>query len=541
MRWLRDGRGLRADRVFMSDAIRNGLRMVGGSWMQDITGIYDAPHVLPGRSWLAQALGRMGDLKDKQFGNDIREAVDRLGDFWHQGLLWDRVADLQVAIYRDMRDKYVAGGFDSKTASIMAAHLANRYAGAMPKEALSNAANKAANLAMFSRSFTLGNLGVMKDMLNGMPAYVRVQVEQHAGADVAQRAKVALRNKARAAFVMDIGLFYLSNALAQNAFQLVAGQSLDQVAGGYVRRAVAELQHIAHRPQDLLWPFGVAESLLPQSENEPGKQDRVWMGNRADGTAVYGRLPLGKVGEEFTGWLGTPMTMLRNKTSTLIRPTWEAITNRDSLGKPIRDDTAEGVNGMLQNAGRTVMHIVGAQAPFGAIEGVGTIARELPGAITGGNTPLNDKDLSDAAMQLLPSFMPPPLNMQISHGYPGGPEAGVEAAAQREQQFQRAQVMPEARRLIAAGDIEGARTLLQGAGLPPQQIMGVIRSAVNPARGQVRMQRGFQRSATPEQQSQLQNVTGGKANAAAAAPDTVDQAADAGIAQAQQMARQAGR
>ena len=225
-------------------------------------------------------------------------------------------------------------------------------------------------------------------------------------------AKVALRNKARSAFVMDIGLFYLSNALAQNAFQLLAGQTLDEVAGGYVPRVqVAELHHIAAKaPWDLLNPFGVVESLLPNSENEPGKQDRVWMGNRADGTATYARLPLGKVGEEFTGWLLSPATMLRNKTSTLIRPVWEAVTNRDSLGKPIRDDGAEGVTGMLQNAGRTVMHIVGAQAPFGAVEDVGTILRRTPGVIAGGNTPLNNKDLADAAMRLLPSFMPPPFN-----------------------------------------------------------------------------------------------------------------------------------
>ena len=73
----------------------------------------------------------------------------------------------------------------------------------------------------------------------------------------------------------------------------------------------------------------------------------------------------------------------------------------------------------------------------------------------------------------------------------------MEAAAQREQQFQRAQVMPQARRLIEDGNLDGARTLLEGAGLTPQQINGVVRGAVNPARNQVRMQRGFNRAATP--------------------------------------------
>lgn len=569
MRWLRDGGRLRADSAFMSDAMRNGLRMVGGSWMQDITGIYDAPNIKPGHGWLAKAMGTMGDLVNAKFGDEIRNAIDRggerAGEFWHQTMLWDRVADLQVAIYRDMRSRYVAAGFDDKTASIMAAHLANRYAGAMPKEALSTAANKAANLAMFSRSFTLGNLGVMKDMLNGMPGYVRVQIEAHAGDDTAKLAAKTLRRKALSAFVMDIGLFYLSNSLAQNAMQLVSGQTLDEVAAGYVRRAVAEGQKVAHSPWELFNPFGVTESLLPTADNEPGKQDRIWMGNQADGTAIYARLPTGKIGEEFTGWLLSPATMLRNKTSTLVRPTWEAITGRDSLGKPIYDPDVEGIGGLLHNAGRAVMHIVAAQAPFGAIEAAGTIARRTVGAITGGNTPLQGKDLSDAAMQLLPSFLPPPLTAQISHGYPGGPEAGLEAAAQRAQQFTRSQVMPEAKRLLQGDDEDGARALLSGAGLDDRAIAGIIRSTNNPGRGQVRMQQQFQRSATPAQQSRLQNITGGSSGLATAAdslgdastPDAsrmglgyaspavpsnaMNQAAQAGIVQAQQMARSAGR
>ena len=569
MRWLRDGGRLRADSAFMSDAMRNGLRMVGGSWMQDITGIYDAPNIKPGHGWLAKAMGAMGDLVNAKFGDEIRNAIDRggerAGEFWHQTMLWDRVADLQVAIYRDMRSRYVAAGFDDKTASIMAAHLANRYAGAMPKEALSTAANKAANLAMFSRSFTLGNLGVMKDMLNGMPGYVRVQIEAHAGDDAAKQAQKVLRRKALSAFVMDIGLFYLTNSLAQNAMQLVSGQTMDEVAAGYVRRAVAEGQKVAHAPWELFNPFGVTESLLPTADNEPGKQDRIWMGNQADGTAIYARLPTGKIGEEFTGWLLSPATMLRNKTSTLVRPTWEAITGRDSLGKPIYDPDVEGIGGLLHNAGRAVMHIVAAQAPFGAIEAAGTIARRTAGAITGGNTPLQGKDLSDAAMQLLPSFLPPPLTAQISHGYPGGPEAGLDAAAQRAQQFTRSQVLPEAKRLLENGDEDGARALLSGAGLDDRAIAGVIRSSNNPGRSRVRVQQQFQRGATPTQQSRLQNITGGSSGLAAAAdslgnastPDAsrmglgyaspavpsnaMNQAAQAGIVQAQQMARSAGR
>ncbi len=529
LRWLRDGRGLRNDASFMSEAMQNGLRMVGGSWMQDITGIYDAPNVLPGHSVLARGLGTMGDLVNKSFGNDIREAVDKFGEFWHQGLLWDRVADLQVSIYRDMRAKYLAKGFDAKTASIMGAHLANRYAGAMPKEALSNAANIASNIAMFSRSFSLGNLGVMKDMLNGMPSYVRVQIEQSAGLGVAQNAASVLRRKAFAAFVADIGLFYATNTLGQTAMQLLNGQSLDDVAQGFVRRAAAEGQHLMQSPWEALNPFGVVESLLPTADNEPGKQSRIWMGNRADGTAVYGRLATGKIGEEFTGWMFSPATMVRNKASTMVRPVWEVIAGRDALGRPIYNPEVHGLGGMLHNAGLAVMHIAGSQLPFGAIQNAGTILRRTPGAILGTNTPLNNKDLTDAASGLLPSF----AGAQISHGYPGGPDAGVAAAAQREKQFDRNQVMPEARRMLLAGNEDGARQLLTSAGMNDREIAGMIRSASSPQRGQQRMLRNFQRGASDGQRAQLQNVTGGSSSP----EDAIQDAAAAGAAQANQMAR----
>ena len=565
LRWLRQGSALRADRAFMSDAIRNGsLRMVGGTWMQDITGIYDEPNIAPGRSFLAKALGAMGDTRDKDFGNRIRRAVDRAGEFWHQYLLWDRVADLQVTIYRDMRAKYIAAGDPEGVAALKAGHLANRYAGSLPKEALSNFANKAANLGMFSRSFTLGNLGVLKDMFNGMPDYVRVQIEAQAGLHtpdglkLADKAAKSLRRKAWAAVALDVGLYYLTNSMLQNVFQLWAGpqhggQSLDQVAQGYVRRVHDELQRLASRPWEILNPFGVIQSLTPNSENEFGKQNRIWYGNRADGTGIYLRSPMGKIGEEFMGWLATPAAMARNKESTLIRPVWEVITNRDGLDHQIMNPDPDGMLGALHNVGRMVLHILGEQAPVGLAQDAGTIVRRgvidpAIAAVSGAAPPQTDKekakaalhgkDLSDALMQTVPSFLPPPFTFQISHGYPGGPEAGFEAAAQRGQQFNREDVAPQARRLLTGGDEDAARTLLQGAGLTPQQINGFVRSAVNPARNQVRMGRLFQRSATPEQQEQLQHVTGARSGLAAASPiDPMQQAAATGIAQAQQMAR----
>ena len=52
----------------------------------------------------------------------------------HQTLLWDNVFNLQVGIYNEMRQRWIAKGFDPEVAGTMAAHIANRYAGALPPE-----------------------------------------------------------------------------------------------------------------------------------------------------------------------------------------------------------------------------------------------------------------------------------------------------------------------------------------------------------------------------------------------------------------------
>jgi hypothetical protein len=55
------------------------------------------------------------------------------------------VADLQAGLASNLRDEYTAKGIDRQTATRMAAHQANRFAGALPNEAMSAMARKVAN------------------------------------------------------------------------------------------------------------------------------------------------------------------------------------------------------------------------------------------------------------------------------------------------------------------------------------------------------------------------------------------------------------
>jgi hypothetical protein len=90
----------------------------------------------------------------------------------------------------------------------MAAHQANRFAGALPNEAMSAMARKVANLSLFSRTFTLGNMGVMKDMFTGLPKDVQAQIGAMPGSWPHQTAVSLARRKAVHAFVLDIALMY---------------------------------------------------------------------------------------------------------------------------------------------------------------------------------------------------------------------------------------------------------------------------------------------------------------------------------------------
>src|SRR3990167_673392 len=147
----------------MQEAIQAGLDPIGRRYFnQDISSIMEEPTLTPGRSWTSQILAHtvgylpQKGMTTKQVQRQVMESIDKAGDFWHNTLLWDRVGDLQVGLYTNIRDDMMGKGFDRGSSSRFAAHFANRYAGALPREAMSDNARKIANMALFSRSFTLG-------------------------------------------------------------------------------------------------------------------------------------------------------------------------------------------------------------------------------------------------------------------------------------------------------------------------------------------------------------------------------------------------
>ncbi len=517
-----DGNKVKNDPAQMREAIDAGMVPIGHrAFNQDITSIMEEPNLTPGRSLTAKVLGAVPGLFDPAAGTAVKRAIDKAGDFWHNTLLWDRVGDLQAGLYAGLRDDMLAKGVDRLTATRIAAHWANRYAGALPQEAMSDGARKLANVMMFSRSFTLGNLGVMKDMLNGLPRDVTAQIERDMGAVdpvAAGYAKAMARRKAMAVVLTDIALFYVGNSVLQSALNVLRGDdSLDGELQGYATRLMARLQTLKEHPAQSLSPLSLAGAgvgaiaggpagaalgfglgsavsqlkyLSSTYANEPGRQDRIKVGYARDGTAIYARNPLGKIGEEFVDYVNNPLDMMLRKQSTIVRPAWQIINNDAGFGRKIYDPDADTPMRQARNMALIAEHLAGSQLP---LDQIGTLGDLVKGE---GDTKTN-----------LLHVLGPLGGLTFSKGAPGGPAVGELYHAREEHDYAVNVALPDIRRQILRGDIDGARQRMTELGIPRGLREFYIRTTLNPAtRLGGRTLKDFYLYATPEQKQRLENA-----------------------------------
>jgi len=491
MRVYFEGNAAKRNPETMTEAITHGLVPIGhqGGY-QDITSIAQNDNIKAGRSWTAKALGAIPGLFDPRAKEAVYRAIDRMGDIWHNTLLWDRVGDLQMGLYTNLRDQMVHKGYAPDTAQYVAAHFANRYAGALPQEAMSTMSRKIANLLLFSRTYTLGNLGAMKDVFTGLPRDVQAQIEQ-SGGDL-NKVKSLARRKALGILVTDIALFYAANSLLQSGIAYISKQKdLSEIEKGYVDRLVAEGHRIGDNPLELLNPFGALQNLSATSENEQGREDRVLVGTDHNGTAIYARNPVGKIGEEFKNWLTQPLDTFKKKLGTLARPTYEVLTNDAGFGRHVYDPNAKGASGLAQNAGRIVSTYLGAQVPLDSLKSAYAMA-------TG----------KGAEIDTYKTFGPL-AGVTFSKGAPGGPAVGYAYQLEREHQAKVQAGMPDVIEKIKNGDVQGARADMKKLGVSPGLANWYVRTTLNPKlKMNTRKMREMLRSATPEERARLQELRG---------------------------------
>lgn len=503
-----EGNRAKNNPAIMGEAIDSGLVPIGHRFFnQDISGIMEAPDLTPGRSWTAKVLAAVPGLFDEAAGAAVKRAIDKAGDFWHNTLLWDRVADLQMGLYTNLRADAMAKGIDQQTASRMAAHFANRYAGALPKEAMSDAATKISNMLLFSRSFTMGNLGVLKDVFTGLPKDVLAQIERDAGfragsineagetagpvEDAVKMAKGIARRKAMAVVALDMGLMYVGNSLLQNAMNVMFNDStLDKEAHGYAERFLAKMQAVKEHPLELLQPLKMIGDLSATSENEPGKGDRVKIGYAKDGTAIYARNPAGKIGDEFIGYMTGPLDMMRRKLGTIARPAWQIMSNDAGFGRKVYDPDADTPAKYLRNLGLIAKHLVGSQFPEGQFQAAVDLV----------------KGQGDAKVNAMQAFGPF-AGVTFSKGAPGGPAVGEMYASRAQHEFQVNKALPDIRRQIQRGDVDGAISAMTELDIPAGLQRFYIKTTLNPAtRMSPRAVRDFYLHATPEQRQRFERA-----------------------------------
>jgi hypothetical protein len=487
-----EGNAAKNDPAVMRQAIADGLVPIGHRGaMQDITSIANEPDVNPGRSWTAQIVAAIPNIFSRAAGDAVKRTIDRMGDVWHNTLLWDRVGDLQMGLYTNFRDHLIDKGIDEQTASRTAAHLANRYAGALPAESMSTLSRKLANIYFFSRSFTLGNVGAMKDALTGLPRDVQAQIARDKGIETLDTIRSYARRKAIGIIAVDIALMYAANSLLQNAVAYLRGdQSGSDIEQGYLDRLHKLLGRMNEHPFEVLNPFEALQHLSATSENEPGKSERILVGYQKDGTAIYARSPAGKIGEEFIGYLTTPLDMMKRKQSTFLRPLYEAWANDAGFGHKLYNPDPHTIGDRLEIVGRVVANMLSSQTPLDTLESGYRL-------ITGGGTP-------DERRLDVKKVLGPLTGVTFSKGAPGGPAVGELFAARERHDYEVQQAMPELRELIKNGNEREARDRMKALGIPSGLANYYVRTTLHPEQRLTgRAAEDFKKFGTPEEQAEF--------------------------------------
>lgn len=492
------GSAARADHALMGELIEAGLVPVYGRGMNpDVEAIGNG--LKPGRSLTAQAIGHVFDLASPKAGDLARRGVDKAGEVWHEKLLWDRVADLQAGMAVMMRTSLMDKGVDQYTANRLATHFANRYAGMIPQEAMSQGAHMLLNLSLFSKSFTMTNLGAYKD-LAGLPKDVQAQIKirtfeiqralgrneedasKAAGAAVSTAQSIA-RKKAAAVLILDVAAMTTIGSLAQALWQ---GQTGQQIADDFKDR-LAKLGHkLKDDPLSIIGhPLDALSSLSQTADNPHGREDRVRVGEDDQGNSYYARLPVGKVGEELKhyGNVISGLHLSHNKLSTFLKPIAELTANEDFNGREIIDPHANVIVQLVKFGA----YWVKGQLPVEDLTALAHLAK-------------GDGDHMDK-LKLLGTAT------GLSVGRLAGGDAVAEMRFQmREHESKLRNVLPDVREAVRRDNVDLAQQLLEDAGQTPREIQQTIRRIDQPDRVSKQQLRRFNQLATDDERARLDRM-----------------------------------
>ena len=482
----RMGRDIMLDPKRVREAILDGVDPVDiRGWYGDVHDQAQPVAPEPGRSVTAKVAGLAARPLGKEAATATKQFVDDLGEFWHGTLMWHKVARTQYGLWHYVKTDLIKRGMDPKAAGRVAAHMANRYAGAIPREDTGRIARQTLNFMYFSRTFTGTNVGIYKDALIGLPRAVQEQVRRDAGETQRQTANSYVKKAQVRALVKDIAFYYITIAALQAAFTALRGDKQQSTLAERFQRTVKDVEKT---PSEALNVFNMVERMTPNYDNEPGKQDRILVGYTKDGTGIYLKTPMGKIGEDLIDFISSPLDVNKRKESTIFGAAMNILNNDKGYGKQIYDPNSKGIAGAADNVARVGAYFYGRQIPSQLLENATDLA-------TG-------KDRTPANVAAVGGT---PLGLFFSRGYPGGPAAGEQAKVRQETEFRWQEIQPQVSRDLRQGNVSDALKAMQGARLPIGEILGHLRAGLMPgAKVSPGSLKTFYQSATPEEAEAMQ-------------------------------------
>lgn len=428
---------------------------------------------LGGRGYRADLYGEIEPLKKNILHNfsateKLGEAVSAFGDFWHGTLLWDRIGDAQMGLYNRYTIDFMEKGLKAfvkdngreptikelailkEDSKYMAGEFSNTIVGVFGREDFGNAWKHFLNNVLFSRSYTMSNVRLAEYGLGIIPKHLIGQMRLM---DPATAHKVF---SGYASYVIMKDLFLMLGTLYGINYAITKYNNIPDKNGEYG----------GHLP----------------SENEPGKELHIAIGQKPDGTIIYSGIPF-RAARDIFEMVTQPTTLWNNKMNPSIKVLYEELTNRNWKGKQIRSEGGDILDKVLQSA------------------------EHMTKGLTGWDTLYNTFDPDDESWRNRYRL----LGAQISQGAPGGMVAGNIRGLQREQQSQKDLVMAEAVDLSKRGKEKEAIALLSDNKLVGEIPGFVLRSKDPYASLLINLDMGnLYLHATPKQKEELDKIKFGR-------------------------------
>lgn len=396
--------------------------------------------------------------------------MDKVGNFWHGTLLWNRIGDMQMGVFKrygeqfetNMLKEYEAkhgvkpdeatAKHISDAAYYQSGELANLVAGAWGKEDFFLAWKNTLDTVLFSTSYTMSTMRIAKYAAGSIPRHLQGQVTR------------SLREFPKGEIPKEFAKIAKTMVLIDLMLWMATAQGLNY--------AFTSWGNIPDKHGKIGGHFAW--------DNEYGKTGKIAIGMKEDGTVLY----MGnffRTARDIAEIITAPQTLAQNKQSPIFKAIMSLVENRDWKGNTI---FKEGADAWYDDA------LAGATHLANAVTGYESTKRSL----------FPDEDEAFRRLNL--------LGLQTSVGAPGGMQTGELKHIARVQAEADAEVLLEAASLASNGEESEAIDLLITNNFTAGQIKAFLLKENFPALqhlGGLDYKRLYQK-ATPKQKESLDRM-----------------------------------